>query len=992
TYRVGAADAAGNASAQSAPVSATTPVLDTTPPHVTLSVAPPAPDGAAGWWVSVPAVTAAVDETATVFYRFSATDDWVVWTDTTVPIPASHIPEGPSTLSYYARDLAQNVSPVASLPLQVDTFSPSTPALTATASGTDSVELAWTPTADPAPGSGLAAYEVYRLPEHSIVATVAADGTGHPVTGLTPNTLYEFYVRSVDSAGNRSAPSNTVSVTTDSDDVSAPRTTLSLSPPAPDGDNGWYRTKPVMITLAPDASIPSTVYYAWGQEPATADGWQPYTAPLPVFAEGISILYYYARPVEAFRLSEPVRWETVKVDTIGPSAATDLAWLQQGVDGALLSWAPAADGPGGSGVAHYEVLVDGVVRQSSTFESVLLTGLAPEVDHIVSVRAVDSAGNRSELSGAITVRLEAIIVPPEPPSRVVARAIEDATVFVAWDPSPTVMTAPVTYHVFRSADGVTYDSVGTVMGALNRTFVDSSVSPRSSYHYAVSVETSGVVGPLSSTSATDAPHAAVHLTSAPPIPRNLVARVQPSGSVVLEWSPVGRPGIVAYNVYRATESGAEPVLVGTVVDPGVYTFTDAATASYARYWYSVAAVDDGTQAGSRSSEVHVRVRVETPVGTVVPHASFADSESRRCQLCHAVAQAGSGEALLTTPSSRALCETCHDGTGASTAITDDLDPTGRLHADTGGTLTCTDCHAPHSAGTVEEMGPLLRSDGVTAGNEYCYTCHGQTAEPPLGDMRSFEGSVHATVSAGTAGITCLNCHEAHASAPTALGRYAYPGACLRCHGDSAAAEKLDILTRVTQSTETSAGHDILGPGGAMTCRTCHSPHAASAAYPLVDPRVVGGGESWQGSTTEFCLTCHAGTPPEGLQAAPDVSAKWNASSHGPGVDAGGSARFLRPDMGFSTGETLSCAACHEPHRAPNVGNLRGDVRSKDQASVQTGLLAVDVPGGGTDIRHFCRACHDLPDTAHPDIPGASSPGITSFPIDCTACHNHEAGL
>jgi predicted CXXCH cytochrome family protein len=524
----------------------------------------------------------------------------------------------------------------------------------------------------------------------------------------------------------------------------------------------------------------------------------------------------------------------------------------------------------------------------------------------------------------------------------------------------------------------------------NRTFVDTSAAARTNYHYAVSVETSSVAGPLSSTSTTDAPYAAV-TTSPPQIPRGLTAQALASGSVLLSWAPVDTPGITGYNVYRATASGTEPVLIGAVDESGVYEYTDSAAVPYTRYWYSVAAVDGSDQPGQRSMEAYVQVRPETPAGTVVPHASFAEAESRRCQLCHAVSGARSESGLLVAESSRALCETCHDGTGAATAVTNELGPEGQLHGDVvDGTLTCTDCHTPHSSGDVTQMGLLLSAGGVTEGNGYCYTCHGENSTLPQGDMRYFEDSSHRSVSAGPGNMVCLNCHESHGSAAGALRRYADPGGCLRCHSDSSGGpEALDILTRVTQSVETSAGHDLVGASPSMSCQTCHSTHSVSAQDPLVDPRNPTPAGRWEGSANDFCFTCHAGAAPAGLEAAPDISGGYASSPHGPAVS---SAEHLRPDVGFAQNETLDCIACHESHGAPNALNLRGDVRSKDGTRVQTGLLVVDVPEGGTDLRYWCSACHDVPEAEHPDVPGQTLPGITAFPIDCTGCHSHDAGL
>ncbi|TDW50318.1 putative secreted protein (Por secretion system target) [Flavobacterium sp. 270] len=89
-----------------------------------------------------------------------------------------------------------------------DTTAPSTPASLA-ASGTTSTttNLSWTASTDNVAVTG---YEVYQ--GATLKATVTT--TSYTVTGLTASTAYTFSVKAKDAAGNTSASSNTVSVTT----------------------------------------------------------------------------------------------------------------------------------------------------------------------------------------------------------------------------------------------------------------------------------------------------------------------------------------------------------------------------------------------------------------------------------------------------------------------------------------------------------------------------------------------------------------------------------------------------------------------------------------------------------------------------------------------------------------------------------------------------------------------------------------------------------
>ncbi|WP_274536107.1 cellulase family glycosylhydrolase [Streptomyces sp. CB03234] len=96
-------------------------------------------------------------------------------------------------------------------PDPVDTTAPTAPAgLTSTAKTSTSVSLSWTAATDNVRVTG---YDVYRGTVKVNAAPVT--GTTYTDTGLTPSTAYSYSVRARDAAGNVSAPSAVLSVTTD---------------------------------------------------------------------------------------------------------------------------------------------------------------------------------------------------------------------------------------------------------------------------------------------------------------------------------------------------------------------------------------------------------------------------------------------------------------------------------------------------------------------------------------------------------------------------------------------------------------------------------------------------------------------------------------------------------------------------------------------------------------------------------------------------------
>ncbi|HAN17041.1 MAG: hypothetical protein A2X13_05135 [Bacteroidetes bacterium GWC2_33_15] len=89
-----------------------------------------------------------------------------------------------------------------------DTEAPTAPANLAASNITSTtVDLSWTASTD---NIGVTGYDVYK--NGTYLATTTS--TSYSVTGLTASTTYSFYAKAKDAAGNVSAASNTVSVTT----------------------------------------------------------------------------------------------------------------------------------------------------------------------------------------------------------------------------------------------------------------------------------------------------------------------------------------------------------------------------------------------------------------------------------------------------------------------------------------------------------------------------------------------------------------------------------------------------------------------------------------------------------------------------------------------------------------------------------------------------------------------------------------------------------
>ncbi|MDG2432102.1 M4 family metallopeptidase [Flavobacterium sp.] len=120
------------------------------------------------------------------------------------------IPTACETFSYgEVEDYTVNITAATA-----DTTAPTVPSsLTASGTTTTTTNLSWNASSD---NVGVTGYEVYQ--GSSLKATVTT--TSYAVTGLNPSTAYTFSVKAKDAAGNISASSSTVNVTTLSNTVS----------------------------------------------------------------------------------------------------------------------------------------------------------------------------------------------------------------------------------------------------------------------------------------------------------------------------------------------------------------------------------------------------------------------------------------------------------------------------------------------------------------------------------------------------------------------------------------------------------------------------------------------------------------------------------------------------------------------------------------------------------------------------------------------------
>ena len=143
---------------------------------------------------------------------------------------------------------------------------------------------------------------------------------------------------------------------------------------------------------------------------------------------------------------------------------------------------------------------------------------------------------------------------------------------------------------------------------------------------------------------------------------------------------------------------------------------------------------------------------------------------------------------------------------------------------------CESCHGPGGQHAKLIMPGESRPPMINFGrdaktpkekqNAMCLQCH-------TGKSRTrWHGSTH-----DNAGLSCADCHRAHAGKGPMLVRAEQPEVCYRCH------------KRQRAQTYRASVHPIRY--GKMACSECHNVHGGTANSPLVKPTL-----------NETCYTCH----------------------------------------------------------------------------------------------------------------------------------------
>jgi fibronectin type 3 domain-containing protein len=478
--------------------------------------------------------------------------------------------------SRYSNDASKKTS------AKTDTTPPSIPSgVSALAGASGQITISWSASTDTG-GSGMSGYRVYT----NGVQVATTTTTSFSLTNLAASTQYCVTVAAYDKSANVSAQSSPSCVTT-----------LATPPLAPSG---------LMAVGASDAQI----NLSW-QPSANADGFVVETAPtangpwtgiatvgptVTTYAQmslSSSSTYYFH--VYAYNSLGNSPYSNVATgttlaapDTIAPSIPSGLTASAISSNRVNLTWVGSTD-TGGSGLAGYQVYVNGTQIATVTTASYTATGLSPSTSYCFTISASDNAGNVSTQSGQACATTLGTV--PTAPSGLVALAVSSSQINLTWQDNSSNESGFIVQRASSSSGPWT--QIGLV-GANVTSCAHTGLTASTTYFYRVCAYNSS--GNSAFSAVTSATTPALADTTAPSIPSGVVATATSTSQVSVTWSvstDSGGSGLAGYQVYR------NGTLLNTTT---VNSYTDNGLLANTSYCYTIVAYDNAGNSSAASSE------------------------------------------------------------------------------------------------------------------------------------------------------------------------------------------------------------------------------------------------------------------------------------------------------------------------------------------------------------------------------------------------------
>ncbi len=488
------------------------------------------------------------------------------------------------------RDAAGNISDesvVLSVTTLEDTEKPTAPTdLTASQINCTSFELSWSVSEDNVEVTG---YDIYI--DYVLIGSTAE--LSYNITDLSPDTMYSFKVKAKDEAGNVSAGSNALSVTTTAD-TQAPTEPTGLVSSAVDctsftltwtaaTDNVGVIGYDIYNGVTKIGSTNEIVYYVIGLDPNSNNSFTIKARDASGNVSGAS----NALPVATL------------ADTQAPTPPTGLVAVADCTT-VTLSWTASTDDIGVTGYDIYngDIKVDSFVT-STTY---VVTGLSLNNTYRFTVKARDAAGNISDVCTALSVTTLADTQAPTAPKDLTASSISCTALTIKWTAS-TDNLGVVGYDIYN---GSTLIQPNPYLNSTSMCpFYVIGLNPNTTYSFTVRAKDAAgnvsVSAPLLVTTPKD--------TEAPSTP-SIFRYSQIDNSTISLYGSSGSDnvGVTECDIYK------DNILIGSTPDTsfGYFQFKATGLALNTTYNFTIKAKDAAGNVSIVSTGLSVNIGVMPP--------------------------------------------------------------------------------------------------------------------------------------------------------------------------------------------------------------------------------------------------------------------------------------------------------------------------------------------------------------------------------------------
>ena len=443
------------------------------------------------------------------------------------------------------------------------------------------VYLLWDEAVD---NKGVAGYKIYRNGEE-----IGTSATGeYTDENVTAGTTYTYTIKAYDAAGNTSAESSPLSVTTgESPDTEAPTVPENVIP--------LEVTSTVVYLLWDEAvdnkGVAGYKIYRNGEEIGTSATGE-YTD------ENVTAGTTYTYTIKAYDAagntsaeSSPLSVTTGESpDTEAPTVPENVIPLEVTSTVVYLLWDEAVDN---KGVAGYKIYRNGEEIGTSATGEYTDENVTAGTTYTYTIKAYDAAGNTSAESSPLSVTTgeSPDTEAPTVPENVIPLEVTSTVVYLLWDEAVD-NKGVAGYKIYRNGEEIGTSATGE--------YTDENVTAGTTYTYTIKAydaagNTSAESSPLSVTTG-EAPD-----TQAPTVPENLISLGVTSTSVDIMWDDASdNISVAGYKIYRNGEE------IGTSVTG---EFTDQNLMAGTTYTYTIKAYDQVGNISDISDELTITTTV-----------------------------------------------------------------------------------------------------------------------------------------------------------------------------------------------------------------------------------------------------------------------------------------------------------------------------------------------------------------------------------------------